>query len=102
MKKSNKQLIRVIISILYIVWGVAAPVSMLEAIVALDLTGILSAAVGILMLLSGVFALLGIKKSKCRIFAAIILVLSLLTLFSSITFQSIASAVLSVLFFICL
>ena len=74
MKKTTKNVLRVIISIIYIIWGIASPISMLQAVIALNPHAIVTAAVGVLMLLAGIFALLGMKRSKCKIFGVIIFI----------------------------
>ncbi len=80
MKKATKKVFKVIVSIIYIFWGIMAPVSAFNAIIALDVSAMISAGVGILMLLAGIFGLLGMKKMKCRLFGIIIFVFSLVSL----------------------
>ena len=79
MKKNTKKIINVIISIIYIIWGILSPLSALEAIIALNVPALASAAVGILMLLAGFFCILGIKKEKCRVFGVIIFICSIIS-----------------------
>ena len=101
MKSVTKGITRVLISILYIIWGIMAPVSAFKALIALDVNGIITAAVGILMLIAGVLALLGIKKAKVRLFGIIIFiaaVISVLLALPTINFVSIITAVLAWLF----
>ena len=63
MKKSTKNILKIIISIIYIAWGILSPLSAIQAIIALDISAILSATVGVLTLLAGIFGLIGIKKT---------------------------------------
>lgn len=106
MKKSTKKILKVVISILYIIWGITAPLTAISAILAFDLSAIIGAAVGVLMLLAGIFGLLGIKSDKCKLFGAIIFigaavsfVLSLLG--GGFAWSNIVSAILAWLFITC-
>ena len=107
MNKSTKNILRIVISILYIIWGIAAPITAINAILAFDIAAIIGAAVGILMLLAGIFSLLGIKSEKCKLFglvifagAAVSFVLSLIG--GTFAWGSIVSAALAWLFIICI
>ncbi len=105
MKKSTKSILRVIISIVYILWGIASPLSALEALLALNVSALLGAALGIIMLLAGIFGLVGIKKNHCRIFGVVIFVLAVVSFVSglpSIAVNHIVSALLAWLFITCL
>lgn len=107
MKKSTKNVWRVVISILYIIWGVAAPLSLLKAIVAFDLGAVLGLAGGVLMLLAGVLGLLKVKVGLCRTFGVIIFLLNavsfvLAIMGGSFALTSLVSALLAWLFIICL
>ena len=109
MKKSTKSLLRIVISIVYIVWGISSPLALLESILALNLSAILSAALGVLMLVAGVFGLLGIRRSRARVFGIVIFVLavlSVISVFSSFSLgalvQPLVSAVLALLFITCI
>ena len=105
MKKESKNIFRVLISILYIIWGIAAPLTVLKALVELNVNAILSASVGVLMLLAGIFGLFGLKKGACRAFGIVIFVLavvSIVTALPAIAAQSIVSAILAWLFIICI
>ena len=101
MKKTTKGLARVVISIIYIIWGITAPASVLKSLLELDLAGIVTAAVGVLMLLAGIYTLLAIKKAKVRTFGVIIFlaaVASVVLSLPEINFVSIVTAVLAWLF----
>lgn len=105
MKKSTKNVWRVIISLLYIIWGIAAVTSAIEAVVTLNVPAIIDAATGVLMLLAGIFGLIGIKSAKCKLFGAIIFICAVasvvLSLGGGIAWRSVISAVLAWLFIIC-
>ncbi len=99
-----KKIIHIIISILYIVWGIGAPLTALNAILDLNVGALISAAVGIIMLLAGIFGLLRIKPLKRRIFGIVIFVGSVISLVTSLKFgfqwQPIAQAVLAWLYIV--
>ena len=71
-----KKVIHVIISLLYIIWGIGAPLTALNAILDLNVPMLLTAVTGIIMLLAGIFGLFRIKPLKRRIFGIIIFVLA--------------------------
>ena len=104
MKRGTKRFIHIIISIIYIAWGIGAPLSALEAVLSLNVSALLSAAVGIIMLLAGVFGLFRIKPLKRRIFGGIILVLSALSVVTSLktgmSWQAVLQAILAWLYII--
>jgi hypothetical protein len=105
MKKGTKNVLRIVISIVYILWGIYSPISAIQAVLALNIPALISAGVGILMLLAGIFGLIGMKKIKCRIFGIIIFVFSLvavITALPTISANSIITALLSWLFIVCL
>ena len=105
MKSGTKKAFKVIISIIYILWGILSPITAFKAILALDIGAILAASVGVITLLAGIFGLIGIKKMKCRIFGIIIFVLSIVSIIVSlpaISINGIINAVLAWLFILCL
>ena len=106
MKKSTKNVLRVIISLLYIVWGIWSPISAFSAILAFDLSALVGAAVGVVMLLAGIFGLFGVKSPKCKLFGVIIfigavasIILALPT--SGISWSNVVSAVLAWFYIAC-
>ena len=105
MKSSTKKVLRILISIVYIVWGIFSPISAIHAILDLNVGAMISAAVGVLTLLAGIFGLIGIKKMKCRIFGIVILVFAVLGIVAAlpaISVNLIINAILSWLFILCL
>ena len=104
MKKTTKNVFKVIISIIYIIWGIWSPVAALSAIIALDIPALASAAVGILTLLAGIMGLLGVKKGKCRAFGIVIFVLavaSAVLALPAINTNAVINAILAWLFIVC-
>ncbi len=105
MKKSTRNVLKILISIIYIIWGIYAPAQAFQAVIALNVGAMISAAVGILTLLAGIFGLFGLKKEKCRIFGIIIFLFSLIgavVALPTINVSSIITAILAWLFIICL
>ena len=105
MKSGTKQVLKVLISIVYIVWGLFSPISAFQAVLALDIGAIAAAAVGILMLLAGIFGIAGVKKSKCRIFGVVIFIFSAVAVvlaLPALSWRAIITAVLAWLFIVCL
>lgn len=104
MKKTTKNILRIVISIVYIIWGLWSPISAFEAVLDLNVPGLITAGVGVLMLLAGIFGLLGMKKIKCRVFGIIIFVFSLVGVVAAlpaINVTTIVTAVLAWLFIVC-
>ena len=85
-----KKLIHIIISIVYIVWGIGAPLSLIKSLVALDLASLasigtlISVATGLVMLFAGIFGLLRIKPLKRRILGIVIFVLAICGVVTSV------------------
>ncbi len=106
MKKSTKNVFKILISIVYIIWGIYSPIEAFAAIVDLSIPAMISAGVGILTLLAGIFGLFGMKKDKCRIFGVIIFIFSLVSVAVSlmsppVNFTSIITALLAWLYIVC-
>ena len=105
MKSGTKQVLKVLISIVYIVWGLFSPISAFQAVLALDVGAIAAAAVGVMMLLAGIFCIAGTKKSTCRIFGVVIFICSVLAVvlaLPALSWRAIVTAVLAWLFIACL
>ena len=104
MKKNTKNVLKIIISIVYILWGIYAPIQAFSALVALDISAMISASVGVLMLLAGIFGILGMKKNKCRVFGIIIFIFSIVGVVAaipSLNISSLVTALLAWLFIVC-
>ena len=105
MKKGTKNVLRVVISIVYIVWGLWSPISAFKAVLALDMGAIISAAVGVITLLAGIFGLLGAKKSMCRTMGVIIFIGAIVAIvfaLPTINVNAIVNAILAWLFIACI
>ena len=105
MKKETQNVLRIVISIVYIVWGILSPITAIKAIIALNIGAIASAAVGILTLCAGLFGLISVKKKACRLIGFLLFVLSIVAVvlaLPAISRNSIITALLAWLFIICL
>lgn len=85
-----KKLIHIIISIVYIIWGIGAPLSLIKSLAALDLASLtsigtlISVATGLVMLFAGIFGLLRIKPLKRRILGIVIFILAICGVVTSV------------------
>ena len=101
---SAKSVVKVLISIVYIAWGIYAPIEAFGALVALDVVAMISAGVGVLTLLAGIFGLFGLEKGKCRAFGIIIFIFSIvgvIVALPALSVSTIITAILAWLFIIC-
>ena len=76
MAKSKKKITRVLISIIFIAYGVSSVISAFESLLAFSLAGVLASALGVLMFITGLFGLIGASIKVCRVLGIIICVLS--------------------------
>ena len=100
-----KTFLRIVTSIVFIAWGIYSPLSALDAIMSLNVSALISAGVGVLMLIAGVLGLIGLKKNKRRIFAIIILVMSALPVITALpdfSFSALITVAVSVLYLLCI
>lgn len=106
-----KRFIHVIISIVYIIWGIGAPLTLISSLAALDLSSltslaaIVSVATGLVMFFAGIFGLFRIKPLKRRILGVVIFILAASSVITSlvggnIAWQSILQAVMAWLYII--
>ena len=106
MKSATRKILKILISIVYIVWGIYSPLSVIKAVFAHDVGALIAAFVGVLTLLAGIFGLIGIKRTKCRIFGIIIMIFSIVSIVYSLPMgaiptNSIINAILAWLFISC-
>ncbi|MBE6694590.1 MAG: hypothetical protein E7589_07485 [Ruminococcaceae bacterium] len=100
-----KTVLRIITSIVYIAWGIYSPLSAIDAIMSLNVSALISAGVGVLMLVAGVLGLIGIKKSTRRLFSVIILISSALPIITALPafhISSLVTVAISVLYLLCI
>ena len=90
MKKTTKKIVHVIISLIYIIWGIGAPLTALNAIIDLNPAALLSAATGLIMLIAGVLGLLRLKPIYRRVLGIIIFVLAASSAVTSLAGGSLA------------
>ena len=106
-----KKVIHVIISLLYIVWGIGAPLTFVKSILNLNFESILSigtllsVATGLIMLIAGILGLLRLRPIHRRLLGIIIFVLAAVSAATSlaggyIAWQAILQAVMAWLYII--
>ena len=106
-----KKIIHIIISIVYIIWGIGAPLSLIKRLGALEITSLtsvgtlISIATGLVMLFAGIFGLLRIKRLKRLILGIVIFVLAVSGVITSIaggglSWQAILQAVMAWLYIV--
>ena len=106
MKSATRKILKILISIVYIAWGIYSSLSVIKAVLAFDVGALIAAFVGVLTLLAGIFGLIGIKRTKCRIFGIIIMIFSIVSIVYSLPMgaiptNSIINAILAWLFISC-
>ena len=85
-----KKIIHIIISVLYIIWGVGAPLTFIKELAALDFSSLLSlgslmaVVTGLVMFFAGIFGLLRIKPLKRRILGIVIFILAASSVITSL------------------
>ena len=106
-----KRFFQVIISIVYIIWGIGAPLTLVGNLATLnisaltDLAVLVSIATGLVMFFAGIFGLFHIKPLKRRILGVIIFILAASSVITSlvggqIAWQSILQAAMAFLYMI--
>ena len=103
---NKKNVTRIIISIIFIAYGISSVFMAFDALLDLDLVGILSCTLGVLMFVTGIFGLVNAKIKVCRVLGVIICVLSALEfalalLGGAFVVQSLVQALLAWLYFDC-
>ncbi len=103
---SKKNITRVIISIIFIAYGVSSVFTALDALLDLDMAGILSCTLGLLMFVTGLFGIVRTNIKVCRVCGVIICVLSALEFAmalvgGSFVVNSLVQALLAWLYFDC-
>ncbi len=103
---SKKNVTRVIISIIFIAYGISSVFSALDALLDLDFAGILGCALGVLMFVTGILGLIRSQIKVCRVLGVIICILSsldfaLALVGGAFVVQSLVQALLAWLYFDC-
>ena len=75
---SKRNVTRVLISIIFIAYGVGAVLDALKAALTLDVGTVLACALGILMFITGIFGLFRTQIKACRVLGVIICILAAL------------------------
>ncbi len=75
---SKRNVTRILISIIFIAYGVSSVIQALHALLELDLGGVLACALGVVMFITGVLGLFRTQIKICRVLGVVICVLSAL------------------------
>ncbi len=75
-KKKTANLTKILISLVFIAFGLDSVIRAFELLLDLDIGGILSSALGLLMFVTGVVGLCKVKVQVCRVLAVIVCILS--------------------------
>lgn len=74
----KRNVTRILISIIFIAYGVSSVITAIRAMFGLDLALVLGCALGILMFATGICGLFGVKIKVCRVLGVIVCILSAL------------------------
>ena len=72
----NKNVTKILVSVIFIALGVDSVVRAFQILLDLDLAGILSCTLGLLMFVMGIFGILRNQIKVCRVLAVIVCILS--------------------------
>ncbi len=106
MAGSKRNVTRILISIIFIAYGVDSVIRALQALVALDIAGVVACALGIVMFITGILGLFRASITACRVLGVIICVLSALSFAVSLAggafaTEALVQALLAWLYFDC-
>ncbi len=74
----KKDVTKIIISIIFIAYGISSAVYAIKALLDLDLVGIVGCALGLLMFITGIFGLFTNKVKVCRVLGVFVCILSVI------------------------
>lgn len=102
----KRNVTRILISIIFIAYGVSSAVTAVMAALGLDFAVILGCALGILMFVTGICGLFGVKIKVCRVLGVIVCILSALNFAVALAggafdVQSMVQALLAWIYFDC-
>ena len=111
MKKTAKRIVHIIISLVYIVWGIGAPLSFIKNLAnfnfesLLSIGTLLSVATGVIMLLAGILGLFRLRPLYRRLLGIIIFILAAVSAVTSLAggvfaWQAILQAIMAWLYII--
>ena len=87
MAKSKYKQIRGVISLIYILTGVSSVIQALSSLLALDLVGIFTSALGVLMFVAGICGLFSVKPKALHLLGFAVMILSAASLVYAIIFN---------------
>ena len=87
MAKNRDSKIRCVISLIYIFTGISSVVQALNALLAIDLVGVFTSALGVLMFVAGICGLFRINPKACHTLGFAIMILSAASLVYAFVFN---------------
>ncbi len=102
----KKDVTKIIISIIFIAYGISSVFVAFDALLAFNLAGIVACTAGLLMFVTGVFGLFANKVKVCRVLGVFVCILSVLDFALALSggafvVQSLVQALLAWLYFDC-
>ncbi len=102
----KKNITRILISVIFIVYGVSSVFDAFSALLKLDLLGVLGCALGLLMFAMGIFGFIKSQITVCRVLGVIVCILSAISFAAALAggafdVQSLVTALLAWIYFDC-
>lgn len=102
----KKNITKILISIIFIAFGVSSVITAIKAMLGLDFAVVLGCALGILMFVTGICGLFGVKIKVCRVLGVIVCILSAIKFAlalagSTFDVQAMVQALLAWIYFDC-
>lgn len=102
----KKNITRILISIIFIVYGVSSVFTAFSALLKLDILGVLGCALGLLMFAMGIFGFIKSQLTVCRVLGVIVCILSAINFAAALAggafdVQSLVTALLAWIYFDC-
>ena len=106
MAKKTANLTKILISLVFIAFGIDSVIRALELLLSFDIVGVLSCALGVIMFITGILGLCRVKIQVCRVLAIIVCILSAATFITgllALSFQTqmLVQALLAWVYFDC-
>ena len=103
---SKKNITRILISVIFIVYGISSVFTAFSALLDLDILGVLGCALGLLMFAMGIFGFIRSQITVCRVLGVIVCILSAINFAAALVggafdVQSLVTALLAWIYFDC-
>ena len=102
----KKNVTRILISIIFIVYGISSVFTAFDALLRLDILGVLGCALGLLMFAMGFFGFIKSQITVCRVLGVLVCILSAINFAVALSggvfdVQSLSTALLAWIYFDC-